>query len=181
MHESDKQLIADLKSESRREDAFNILVKEYRERLYMHIRKIVISHSDADDVLQNTFLKVWNNIENFREDSSLFTWLYRIATNEALNYLKKVRRITLFSQNDENEYLIESLKSDEFFSGDDIQIKLQRAILTLPEKQRLVFNMKYFDDMKYKDIAEILDTSVGALKASYHHAVKKIEGYMSEL
>jgi len=171
--------VAELKSESSREVAFNILVKEYQEPLYMHIRKIVISHSDADDVLQNTFLKVWHNIENFRGESSLFTWLYKIATNEAFNYLKKVKRIPLNSPNDEQEYFMASLKSDEFFSGDDIQHKLQRAILRLPEKQRVVFNMKYFDDIKYKDMAEILGTSVGALKASYHHAVKKIEEYIN--
>jgi RNA polymerase sigma-70 factor (ECF subfamily) len=180
MLESERQLIADLKSESKRDVAFGILVKEYQERLYWHIRKIVISHDDADDVLQNTFVKVWKNIENFREDSGLFTWVYRIATNESLNYISKLKRRTVVSISDENEYLVESLKSDEYFSGDEIQMKLQSAILKLPEKQRLVFNMKYFDDMKYKDMSDILETSVGALKASYHHAVKKIEAYMSE-
>jgi RNA polymerase sigma-70 factor (ECF subfamily) len=180
MLESERQLIADLKSESKRDVAFGILVKEYQERLYWHIRKIVISHDDADDVLQDTFVKVWKNIENFREDSGLFTWVYRIATNESLNYISKLKRRTVVSISDENEYLVESLKSDEYFSGDEIQMKLQSAILKLPEKQRLVFNMKYFDDMKYKDMSDILETSVGALKASYHHAVKKIEAYMSE-
>jgi RNA polymerase sigma-70 factor (ECF subfamily) len=181
MQESEKQLIKELKSERTKNVAFGILVKKYQERLYWHIRKIVISHENADDVLQNTLVKVWRNIDSFREDSGLFTWLYRIATNEALSYLNKVKRRAVISINDDNEYLVESLESDEFFSGDEIQMKLQRAILKLPEKQRVVFNMKYFDEMKYKDISEILDTSVGALKASYHHAVKKIEAYMAEV
>lgn len=181
MPESDKELIVNLKSDVDRDAAFNTLVKEYQERLYWHVRKIVINHEDSDDVLQNTFLKVWKNLDNFREDSSLFTWMYRIATNEALNYLKKVKRRSLVSINDENENLIELLKGEEYFSGDDIQMKLQEAILRLPEKQRLVFNMKYYDEMKYQEIAEILDTSVGALKASYHHAVKKIEAYMNKV
>jgi len=168
-------LITQLKNKSTKRLAFHELVKTYQEKLYWHIRKIVITHEDTDDVLQNTFIKVWNNIESFRAESGLYTWMFRIATNEALTFLAQKKRRSIFSGNIENEYLINNLESDEYFEGTAIQLKLQKAILTLPEKQRLVFNMKYFDEMKYDDMAKILDTSVGALKASYHHAVKKIE------
>jgi len=157
--------------------AFNLLVRKYQERLYWHIRRMVIHHSDADDVIQNTLLKVWTGLENFREDSQLFTWLYRIATNEALTFLKRKRNRYLLPLVDVEGQLTSSIESDPYMNGNEVQIQLQKAILTLPEKQRLVFNMKYYEEMKYEDMSEVLGTSIGALKASYHHAVKKIEKY----
>jgi len=178
MPDNDQHIISDLKNENKRNLAFHVLVKTYQERLYWHIRKIVLNHDDADDVLQNTFMKVWRNIDTFREESSLYTWLYRIATNESITFLNSRKKKSMIPLNDESEYLLENLMSDPYFEGDQVQIKLQQAIIRLPEKQRLVFNMKYFDEMKYDDMAEILDTSVGALKASYHHAVKKVEEYL---
>ena len=162
------------------EEAFDTIVRHYQERLYWHIRKMVIGHDDTDDVLQNVFIKVWKNLKNFRGDSQLFTWLYRIATNESLSFLKKKQRRTIIPLASRDYDLSETLESDVFFNGNDAQRKLQKTLLKLPDKQRIVFNMKYFDDMKYNDMAEILDTSVGALKASYHHAVKKIEKYLNE-
>lgn len=177
MENDDRELIADLKQESKRDLAFHVLVKKYQERLYWHIRKIVMSHEDADDVLQNTFIKVWKSIDKFREESSLYTWLYRIATNESLTFINSKKRKNFMPLNDVSEYLMENLMSDPYFEGDKIQLKLQEAILRLPAKQRIVFNLKYFDEMKYEDMSQVLDTSVGALKASYHHATKKIEDY----
>jgi len=177
---NEKELIANLKSEASREQAFQLLVKTYQQRLYWHIRKIVMNHDDTDDILQNVFVKVWKNIDGFREDSSLFTWLFRIATNESLSHLQKQRRHSVVSINEMNDYLSESLESDVYFEGDEIQKKFQLAILQLPNKQRIVFNMKYFDEMKYEEISEVLKTSVGALKASYHFAVKKIEEFLKE-
>jgi RNA polymerase sigma-70 factor (ECF subfamily) len=175
---TDTELISLFNSE-RKEFAFNLIIKKYQERLYWHIRKIVISHDDSDDILQNTLVKVWKGLEGFRSDAQLYTWLYRIATNESLSFLKsKKRRTTIAIENDEYD-LSETLMSDEYFCGNEAQQKLQAALLQLPEKQRLVFNMKYFDDLKYQEIADILDTSVGTLKASYHHAVKKIEKFLS--
>jgi RNA polymerase sigma factor (sigma-70 family) len=173
-------LIKQLKNKNTKRLAFHELVKTYQEKLYWHIRKIVISHDDTDDVLQNTFIKVWNNIELFRAESGLYTWMFRIATNEALTFITQKKRRSIFSDTIDNEYLINNLESDEYFEGKEIQRKLQKAILSLPEKQRLVFNMKYFDEMKYNDMSEILETSVGALKASYHHAVKKIKEQLKE-
>jgi RNA polymerase sigma-70 factor (ECF subfamily) len=178
MPDIDNNIIRDLKDENKRDLAFHTLVATYQERLYWHIRKIVINHEDTDDVLQNTFLKVWRNIDKFREESSLFTWLYRIATNESITFLNSKKKKSMMPLNEVSEYLLENLMSDPYFEGDEIQKKLQQAIIRLPEKQRLVFNMKYFDEMKYDDIAEVLDTSVGALKASYHHAVKKVEEFL---
>jgi RNA polymerase sigma-70 factor (ECF subfamily) len=174
----DQYLVARLKNSSEAEAAFKELVEKYQKRLYTHIRKMVISHSDTDDILQDTFIKVYRNINNFREDSSLFTWLYRIATNETLNFLKKKKRQYVFSALDYEDQMVQSLKNDAYFDGDEAAFKLEQAILKLPEKQRLVFNMKYYDEMKYQQISDILDTSVGALKASYHHAVKKIEKFI---
>lgn len=178
MDNNDRELLSSLKDASTREYAFQGLVKKYQERLYWHIRKIVMNHEDADDVLQNTFIKVWRSIENFREESSLYTWLYRIATNESLTFINSNKKRSFMPMNETSEFLMNNLTSDPFFEGDRIQMKLQEAILTLPEKQRLVFNMKYFDDMKYEEMSQILDTSVGALKASFHHAVKKVEEYL---
>lgn len=178
METDDRQLIAELRQENTRDLAFHRLVKTYQERLYWHIRKIVLSHDDTDDVLQNTFLKVWKSIGSFREESKLYTWLYRIATNEAITFLNSKKRRSLLPLNDVSDYLMENLTSDPYFEGDQLQMKLQQAILRLPEKQRIVFNMKYFDDLKYEEMSQILDTSVGALKASYHHAAKKIEEFI---
>jgi RNA polymerase sigma-70 factor (ECF subfamily) len=174
----DRQIMEDLKLDNKKDLAFHMLVKKYQERLYWHIRKIVMNHEDADDILQNTFIKVWKSIDKFREESSLYTWLYRIATNESLTFLNSNKRRSFMPINDVSEYFMKNLMSDPYFEGDNIQLKLQEAILKLPDKQRTVFNMKYFDEMKYEDMSKILDTSVGALKASYHHAAKKIEEYL---
>jgi RNA polymerase sigma-70 factor (ECF subfamily) len=181
MEKDNRQLIIDLKDENKRDLAFHTLVKEYQERLYWHIRKIVLNHEDADDILQNTFVKAWRSIGNFREESSLYTWLYRIATNESLTFINSNKRKSFVPMNDTSEFLMNNLVSDPYFEGDEIQLKLQEAIVKLPDKQRLVFNMKYFEEMKYEEISEILETSVGALKASYHHAAKKIEEYIKNV
>lgn len=178
MPKDEMEMIASLKQESTREAAFQKLVQLYQERLYWHIRKIVMSHEDADDVMQNTFLKVWKSIGKFREESTLYTWLYRIATNEAITFLNSKKRHSILVQNDITDFLMENLESDPWFEGDKLQLALQQAILQLPEKQRIVFNMRYFDEMKYEDMSAILNTSTGALKASYHHAVKKVEEYI---
>lgn len=178
MDNDDRGLIADLKHENTRDLAFHMLVKKYQERLYWHIRKIVMNHEDADDVLQNTFIKVWRSIGNFREESSLYTWLYRIATNESLTFINSNKRKSFMPMNDVSDFLMGNLASDPYLNGDEIQLKLQKAILRLPEKQRIVFNLKYFEEMKYEDMSKVLETSVGALKASYHHASKKIEEYI---
>lgn len=170
-----EDLIQLLKNPSTKRGAFKELVETYQKKIYWHIRKMVINHDDTDDILQNVFIKIWNNIDSFREESSLYTWLFRIATNETLTFLAQQKRRSIFSGSFENDYLVDNLKGDDYFDGTEIQRKLQEAILRLPDKQRLVFNMKYFDEIKYNEMAEILDTSVGALKASYHHAVKKIE------
>lgn len=151
----------------------------YKERLYWHIRKIVISHDDADDVLQNTFVKVFRNIQNFKGNSKLYSWMYRIATNESITHLHKIANFNKIDDITLQKQMIENLYADSYFDGDEIQLKLQNALATLPQKQRLVFNMKYFDNIKYDDMSEILGTSVGALKASYHHARKKIEAYLT--
>lgn len=175
---NDQQIIAELKNEATRQAAFRQLVGLYKERLYWHIRKILLCHEDTDDVLQNTFIKVWRNIDSFREESGLFTWLFRIATNEALTFLNQKKKKTFTGGDETTAYLIENLQTDPYFDGNEIQYRLQKAIAMLPEKQRLVFNMRYFDEIKYQDMEEILGTSAGALKASYHHAVKKIEEHL---
>lgn len=158
--------------------AFNQLVSIYQQKVYWHIRKMVIDHDDADDLTQETFIKVWKALDNFKGDSQLFTWIYRIATNECLNHLAKKKRRFFVPINDITETLLNKLEHSDMISGDEIQLKLQKALLTLPDKQRLVFNMKYFDEMKYEEISEVTKTSVGALKASYHLAVKKVEEYL---
>lgn len=178
---SEEKLVKMLQNEKEKNEAFSILVKEYSEQLYWLIRKIVISHEDANDVLQNTFIKAWTNLHNFRGDSKLITWLYKIATNESITFLNKQRNQNNIPIDDNDNFLYSKLESDTYFDGDEAQLILQKAILSLPEKQRLVFNMKYFEEMKYEQMSEILNTSVGALKASYHHAVKKIEEYLSNL
>ncbi len=176
----EKLLIQQLKNAQTQDKAFRELMSLYKERLYWHIRKIVISHADTDDVLQNTFVKVYRSIHNFKEESKLYSWMYRIATNEAITFINKRVKEKKVDINDMQHQLVDNLHADVYFDGNEIQIQLQKAIALLPQKQQLVFNMKYFDDMKYKDISEILETSVGALKASYHHAVKKIEAELKE-
>lgn len=174
------QLVEQLKSETHKEQAFRALISLYKERLYWHIRHIVKSHDDADDVLQNTFIKVYKNIQNFKGDSKLFSWLYRIATNESITYINQNAKRLQITNEDAQTLAINNLSADVYFEGEDIQLKLQKAIATLPEKQQLVFNMKYFQELKYSEIADILETSEGALKASYHIAAKKIEAYLTE-
>jgi len=160
--------------------AFSGLVRTYQERLYWHIRKMVLSHDDANDILQDVFMKAWKNIDSFRGDSQVFTWLYKIATNETLTFLANKRMKNINSLDEVEEVLLQNLQADNYFNGDDAQLQLQKAILTLPEKQRLVFNMRFYDDLNYEQISEVLGTSVGALKASYHHASKKIENFLSQ-
>ena len=160
--------------------AFSKVIEHYSSSLYWQIRRMVIDHDDANDVLQNTFLKAWTSIDNFRGDARLSTWLYKIAINESITFINKKKVQNNISLDDDDSFLTNSLESDEWFDGDQAQVLLQQAIATLPEKQRLVFNMRYYDEMKYEDISEILNTSVGALKASYHHAVKKIEAFFAE-
>ena len=171
-------LVTELKGTKTKEIAFRKLITQYKERLYWHIRKIVISHDDADDVLQNTFIKIFRNIDNFKAESKLYSWMYRIATNEAITFINKRAKEKKVDITDYQQQLTSDLGSDNWFSGSEIQIILQKAIATLPQKQQLVFNMKYFDELKYNQMAEILETSVGSLKASYHHAVKKVELYI---
>ena len=160
--------------------AFGKVIEHYSSQLYWQIRRMVIDHDDANDVLQNTFLKAWTNIDNFRGDAKLSTWLYKIAANESITFINKKKAQLQISIDDDNSFLVENLESDTWFDGDETQRHLQQAIASLPDKQRLVFNMRYYDDMKYEDMSEILGTSVGALKASYHHAVKKIEAFFNE-
>jgi RNA polymerase sigma-70 factor (ECF subfamily) len=159
---------------------FRLLVERYSSKLYWHIRRLVILHEDADDALQNTFINVWRNISNFRGESSLYTWLYTIATNESLAVINKRKRYASVSLDDLRSYFVTSTEGSTWFDGDDAQEKLQNAILKLPEKQRIVFNLRYFDEMSYEDMSKVLKTSVGALKASYHHAVKRIEKILGE-
>jgi len=168
------QLVKDLQDPKRSEGAFRTLMEVYGEQLYWLIRKMVLNHDDANDLLQASFMKVWTNIHHFRGDAKLSTWLYKIAVNESINFLNKERQRRNVMGEGEDSYLMSSIESDPYFDGDDLQKKLQKAILSLPEKQRLVFNMRYYDEMKYEDMSEVLGTSVGALKASYHHALKKV-------
>ena len=175
----DKEILEKIRDPSLKEQSFTMLVKKYQQRIYWHIRKMVIDHDDADDILQEVFIKIWKNIDKFREDSSLFTWIYKIATHECLNFLNRQRRRSMFSLSDAGLELNHKLDQSPYIDGKEVQMRLQKALLKLPDKQRLVFNMKYFDDMKYEEIAKITDTSVGGLKASYHLAVKKIEQYLS--
>jgi RNA polymerase sigma-70 factor (ECF subfamily) len=159
--------------------SFEQVVNYYSEKLYWQIRKLVLSHDDTNDLLQNTFIKAWMSIDLFRGDSKLSTWLYKIAINESITFLNKQRSHNHVSMDDEGTLLIDKLETDDYFDGDEAQLKLQKAILTLPEKQRAVFNLRYFDEMPYEEMSEVMGTSVGALKASYHHATKKIEDFLS--
>lgn len=174
----DAKLLTQLQSNNSKELAFKTLVKRYKERLYWHIRKIVISHDDTDDVLQNTLIKIIRNIDKFKGDSKLYTWMYRIATNESITFLNSKAKRNQVSNETLKENALQNLVADVYFDGDEIQLKLQKAIAQLPRIQQLVFNMRYFDDIKYKDMSAILETSEGALKASYHIAVKKIKNYL---
>ncbi|NNF01573.1 MAG: sigma-70 family RNA polymerase sigma factor [Bacteroidia bacterium] len=175
---SDEELLALFRDPEKRNYAYSLLVRQYQERLYFHVRKIVNDHDDANDVVQNTFIKAWKALDRFREDAKLYTWLYRIATNESLTFLKKQKAQKKVSMDDVAHMLSENLESDQTFDGDDLLRRLHEAVDKLPEKQKLVFNMRYFQEMKYEEISQILNTSVGGLKASYHHAVKKIEKYI---
>jgi len=180
MNQTDVELLSMLADPKRKSLAFSSIVRNYQERIYWHIRKMVLVHDDANDVMQNTFLKAWNGIDSFRGDSLISTWLYRIATNESLTFLTNKRLKNLQSMDDEESLMFQNLQADSYFDGNEVEQKLQEAILTLPEKQRLVFNMKYFEDITYEEMESILGTSVGALKASFHHAVKKIERFLIE-
>jgi RNA polymerase sigma factor (sigma-70 family) len=173
----EEELIRQLKDPTTRRNAFSQVILLYQKKTYNIIRKMVINHDDADDLVQEVFVKVWNHIEDFKGGSQLFTWIYRIATNESLTFLRKRKRFQLFSSND-NEDLANMLVAETHSDGEEIQLKLQKAILQLPDKQRLVFNMKYFEELSYEEMAEITETSVGSLKASYHHATKKIEEFL---
>ena len=177
---TEDELIEQLHDPDKQRDAFAQVVNLYGEKLYWQIRKLVLSHDDADDLLQNTFMKAWSNIDYFRGDAKLSTWLYKIAINECITFLNRQRSKNNISLDDTDVFMLERLRGDSYFDGDEAQMKLQEAILRLPEKQRLVFNMKYYDDMKYEEMSSILGTSVGALKTSYHIAVKKVEAFLTK-
>lgn len=177
-HLDDTTLLAQFRNEDTRVQAFNSMVKKYQEKLYWHIRRMVVTHDDANDVLQNVLIKVWKSLENFREDSQLYTWLYRIATNECLTFLDQQKRREANSFEDVEEMLSNKIKSEPGFDAQKIEWKLQLAIQSLPEKQKQVFNLRYYDEMPYEKMSAILHTSEGALKASYHHAAKKIEEFL---
>src|SRR5476651_613602 len=174
----DAVILSKFQDEKTRNEAFNMLLKKYQQKIYWHVRRMVINHDDADDLVQDVFVKVWKSLINFRNDAQLYTWMYRIATNECITFLNKKKLKNNIPLDDVSYELAESLADSTYFNGDRAQQKLQEALLTLPEKQKLVFNMKYFDDMKYEEISEVLGTSVGALKASFHLAVKKIEAHL---
>lgn len=175
---TDQQILERFRQSEGREEAFVWLVRQYQERLYWHVRKMVVFHEDADDVLQNTFLKVWKALDTFRGESQLYTWLYRIATNEALTHLEQHRKRLTYTIDDADQSMGNRLRADRYFDGSDIDVRLQEAIAMLPDKQRVVFTMRYYDETPYERMSAILDTSVGALKASYHHAAKKVEAFM---
>ena len=177
---SEVEVVEKLRNPDSRREAFTSVVEEYNEKLYWVIRKMVLSHDDANDIVQNTFLKAWMNLDQFRGDSKIFTWMYKIALNETITFLNRQRTLQTISLDDADVFMLERLTGDEYFDGDALQLKLEEAVLHLPEKQRIVFQMKYHDEMKYEDMSEILGTSVGALKASYHHAVKKLEAFLTK-
>lgn len=177
-HLDDTELLAQFANEHTKEQAFTGIVKKYQEKLYWHIRRMVVDHDDADDILQNVFIKSWKGLNNFREDSQLYTWLYRIATNESLTFLEQKKRKGTLSFDNEEGGLSNKLRSEEGFDANKLEWKLQMAIQQLPDKQRAVFNLRYYDEMPYEEMSKALETSVGALKASYHHAAKKIEDYI---
>lgn len=174
----DSELLTQFRNPSTRESAFTAIIKKYQERLYWHVRRMVVEHEDANDVLQNMFIKVWNGLDNFREDAQLYTWLYRIATNECLSYLEQQKKRTSVSLEEMGSNLENKIKADKDFDANKLEWKLQLAIQQLPEKQRIVFSLRYYDEMPYEEMSRVLETSEGALKASYHHAVKKVEDYI---
>lgn len=178
---SDNELIMAFAQEKTRNKAFECILDKFQKRVYWHVRRMVIDHDDADDVTQNTFIKVWKQLDYYRGDAKLYTWIYRIATNESLQFIQKRRSDKHISIDDDNSPLIDQLTTDSYFDGNGLELKLQSAILTLPDKQRQVFLLKYYDNMKYEEMSEILETSVGALKASYFHAVKKVEAYFGNI
>lgn len=175
---SDSELLVQFRNPITKEKAYTVIIKKYQEKLYWHVRRMVIEHEDANDVLQNVFIRVWNGLENFREDSQLYTWLYRIATNECLTYLEQQKKRSSVSLSDVESGLSNKIKADKHFDPNRLEWKLQLAMQQLPEKQRIVFNLRYYDEMPYEEMSKMLETSEGALKASYHHAVKKIEDYI---
>ena len=177
---SDEELLDLLRNGSNPDYAFNLLVRKYQERIYFSVRRMVICHQDADDVVQNILIKIWKNLETFREDSKLFTWIYRIAMNESISFLKSKRLRSFVSLDSQEAAMLRSLNDDNYFDGDHVQKKLQEAIVRLPTKQRMVFNMRYYDDMSYDEMSDILGTSVGALKASYHFAAKKVAEFVTK-
>ncbi len=176
---SDIELVELFRIADKKHYAFNLLVRKYQEKVYYFVRRMVVDHDDSDDVVQNIFIKVWNNLESFREDSKLFTWLYRIAVNESLSFLKSKQLRSYLSLSSPEAMTVKSLRDDPYFDGQEIQKRLREAIIRLPKKQQLVFNMRYYDDLSYDEMSEILGTSVGALKASYHFATKKIEYFVT--
>ncbi len=176
---TDQELLEKFRREESRSYAFNLLMRKYQQRLYWHVRRIVIDHDDANDVIQNVFIKVWKSLDKFREDSQLYTWLYRIATNESITFINNKKKRFFVPLVDVEYELASNLDGDPNFTGDKIMLKLQQAVLKLPTQQRIIFNMKYFDGLKYEEIAVILKLTTGALKASYHHAVKKLEKYLT--
>jgi len=178
MHLDDQELLQQFRQAATKEKAFTAIIKKYQEKLYWHVRRMVVDHDDANDVLQNMFIKVWNALDNFREDSQLYTWLYRIATNESLTFLQQQKRRSAVSLSDVESGLSNKVKADTGFDANKLEWKLQLAIQQLPEKQRAVFNLRYYDEMPYEEMSRVLETSEGALKASYHHAVKKIEEFI---
>ena len=176
---NEEELIVQLQDPQLQREAFGKVVRHYSEQLYWQIRRMVLSHDDTNDLLQNTFIKAWSNLEYFRGEARLSTWLYRIALNETLNFLNKQRALNQLSLDDAEAAALNKLESDPYFDGDHTQLLFEQAIQTLPEKQRIVFNLKYFQEMKYEEMSDILGTSIGSLKASYHHAVKKIEEFLN--
>ena len=178
MQIEDKELLQQFRQPDLKERSYTAIIKKYQEKLYWHVRRMVVDHDDANDVLQNVFIKVWNALENFREDSQLYTWLYRIATNESLTFLEQQKKRSAVSLSDVESGLSNKVIADKNFDANRLEWKLQLAIQQLPEKQKLVFNLRYYDEMPYEEMSRVLDTSEGALKASYHHAVKKIEEFI---
>lgn len=178
MNIEDAELLVQFRLPATKEQAFTAIIKKYQERLYWHIRRMVVDHENTNDVLQNMFIKAWKGLENFREDSQLYTWLYRIATNESLTFLDQQKRKSSISLNDVESGLSNIIRADQNFDANKLEWKLQLAIQQLPEKQRLVFNLRYYDEMPYEQMSRVLGTSEGALKASYHHAAKKIQDFI---
>jgi RNA polymerase sigma factor (sigma-70 family) len=174
----DIELLMQFRDPQTKERGYTAIVKKYQEKLYWHIRRMVVSHEDANDVLQNVFIRVWNGLNNFREDAQLYTWLYRIATNECLTFIEQLKKRSVVSMTDVESGLSNKILADKNFDANKLEWKLQLAIQHLPEKQRIVFNLRYFDEMPYEEMSRVLETSQGALKASYHHAVKKVEEFI---